>query len=243
MAERPDAYQAQPTYKAVLARVPPPVRRKCVVDLGGVLLVGDRERTSLTAEVAPSRWMRKEKTPIAAPLFGLPKSRGSPGPRPMLDEIREKIGAEIEQLVDELNILLPERIEKAVELGDLRENAEYKSALERQQFVQLRIGHLTQRLSELSKIDVTAMPIDRVGFGSRVEIHDVAMDEVANFTIVAGDFMDLDGGQVSMASPIGRGLLGARKGEEVTIELPMGERRFKVLDLVTLPEQLEVGKE
>ncbi len=162
---------------------------------------------------------------------------------PMLDEIREKIGEEIEELAHELNVLLPERIEKAVELGDLRENAEYKSALERQQFVQVRIGQLTHRLSELSKIDVDAMPIDRVGFGSRVEIHDVAMDEVANFTIVAGDFMDLDGGQVSMASPIGRGLLGARKGEEVTIELPMGERRFKVLDLVTLPEQLEVGKE
>ncbi len=160
----------------------------------------------------------------------------------MLDEIREKIGAEIEQLVDELNILLPERIEKAVELGDLRENAEYKSALERQQFVQLRIGQLTQRLSELSKIDVTAMPIDRVGFGSRVEIHDMARDQVSNFTIVAGDFMDLDGAQVSMASPIGQGLLGARKGEEVTIELPMGERRFKVLDLVTLPQQMEVGK-
>ena len=86
------------------------------------------------------------------------------------------------------------------------------------------------------------MPVDRVGFGSRVQIHDVAMDEVSNFTIVAGDFMDLDGGQVSMASPIGKGLLGARKGEEVTIELPMGERRFKVLDLVTLPEQMNVGK-
>ena len=130
---------------------------------------------------------------------------------------------------------------RSVELGDLRENAEYKSTLERQQFVQLRMVQLTQRLSELSKIDVDAMPVDRVGFGSRVEIHDLAMDEVSNFTIVAGDFMDLDGEQVSMASPIGRGLLGARKGEEVTIELPMGERRFKVLDLVTLPEQLEVG--
>ena len=76
----------------------------------------------------------------------------------MIDEIRERIGEEVEQLVNELNVLLPQRIEKAVELGDLRENAEYKSALERQQFVQLRIGQLTQRLSELGKIDVDAMP-------------------------------------------------------------------------------------
>jgi transcription elongation factor GreA len=161
----------------------------------------------------------------------------------MLDEIREKIGEELERLAHELNVLLPERIEKAVELGDLKENAEYKSALERQQFVQVRIGHLSHRLSELSKIDVKAMPLDRVGFGSRVEIHDIVMEEVSVLTIVAGDFMDLDGGEVSMASPIGRGLLGARKGEEVTIELPAGERRFKILDLVTLPQQLKVGKE
>jgi transcription elongation factor GreA len=160
----------------------------------------------------------------------------------MLDEIREKIGEEIDQLVHELNILLPQRIEKAVELGDLKENSEYKAALERQQFTQLRIGHLTERLSELSKIDVDAMPVDRVGFGSRVEIHDTTIDEVSRFTIVAGDFMDLNGEQVSMASPIGRGLLGARKGEEVTIELPVGDRRFKVLELVTLPERMKVGK-
>ena len=159
----------------------------------------------------------------------------------MLDEIREKIEAEIELLTHELNVLLPERIQKAVELGDLRENAEYKSSLERQQFVQARIGHLASRMSELSKIDVDAMPADRVGFGSKVELHDLALDEVTQLTIVAGDFMDLDGGQVSMASPIGRGLMGARRAEEVTIELPMGERRFKVLDLVTLPEQLKGG--
>jgi transcription elongation factor GreA len=161
----------------------------------------------------------------------------------MLDEIREKIGEEVEQLAHELNILIPERIEKAVELGDLKENAEYKSALERQQFVQVRIGHLTHRLSELSKIDVDAMPLDRIGFGSRVELHDLGLDEVSNITIVAGDFMDLDGEQVSMASPIGQGLLGARKGQEVTVELPVGERRFKVLNLVTLPEQMEVERE
>lgn len=160
----------------------------------------------------------------------------------MLEEIREKLEAEIGQLVHELNVILPHRIEKAVELGDLKENAEYKSAIERQQFVQLRMGHLSKRMSDLSKINVEEMPHDRVGFGSQVEIHDLAMDEMSSFTVVAGDFMDLDGGQVSMASPIGQGLLGARKGEEVTIELPVGERRFKIVDLVTLPDQMTVEK-
>ena len=156
----------------------------------------------------------------------------------MLEEIREKLEGEIGALTRELNVELPERISKAVELGDLRENSEYKSALERQQFVQARIGQLTKRMSELSQIDVTHMPADRVGFGSKVKVHDLAMDEVVTFTIVAGDFMDLEAGHISLASPIGRGLLGGKEGEERVVELPVGERRFKIMELSTLPQQL-----
>ena len=158
----------------------------------------------------------------------------------MLDEIRQKIEDEIEALSRELHFELPERIRKAVELGDLRENSEYKSALERQAFVQARIGHLTQRVSELSQIDVDGMPADRVGFGSKVTLHDYAMDEEVTFTIVAGDYIDLEAGHISMASPIGRGLMGAKQDEDVVVELPAGERKYKVLQLETLPQQLGV---
>jgi transcription elongation factor GreA len=159
----------------------------------------------------------------------------------MLDEIRARIESEIERLTHELSVVLPKAIKTAVEHGDLRENADYKSALERQQFVQARIGQLTKRMGELSKIDPDSMPHDRVGFGSRVKVLNVAMKEEQSFTIVAGDFMDLDAGQVSLASPIGRGLLGAREGEEVVVRLPVGERRFRVLELETLPMQMGVG--
>jgi len=161
----------------------------------------------------------------------------------MLDEIRARIEAEIERLMHELSVVLPKAIKTAVEHGDLRENADYKSALERQQFVQARLNQLTTRMGELSKIDPGSMPHDRVGFGSRVKVLNVAMKEEQSFTIVAGDFMDLDSDQVSLASPIGRGLLGARQGEEVTVHLPAGERRFKVLELETLPMQMGVGGE
>ena len=159
----------------------------------------------------------------------------------MLDEIRHKIDDEMGRLDHELTRELPERIRKAVELGDLRENAEYKSALERQQFVQARMSHLSQRQSELSEIDVDNLPPDRVGFGSKVSVEDLDMNEVHDFTIVAGDFLDLDAGQISLASPIGRGLLGARLDEEVAVSLPIGERRYKILKLRTLPEQLGMG--
>ena len=157
----------------------------------------------------------------------------------MLDEIRAKIEAEIEKLMQELNIDLPERIKTAMEHGDLRENAEFKSAKERQAFVEARLNHLTKRMTELARIDVSEMAYDKVGFGSRVTIHDLEMEEHVTFTITAGDFIDLDAGQVSLASPIGRGLLGAKEGEEVTVELPTGERRYRVVELSTLPQQLE----
>jgi transcription elongation factor GreA len=159
----------------------------------------------------------------------------------MLDEICQKIDEEMGKLDHELTRELPERIRKAVELGDLRENAEYKAALERQQFVQARMSHLSQRQSELLKIDVENLPPDRVGFGSKVSVEDLEMKEIFDFTIVAGDFLDLDAGQISLASPIGQGLLGARQDQEVTVSLPRGERRYRVVKLLTLPEQLDMG--
>lgn len=156
----------------------------------------------------------------------------------MLDEIKAKIEAEIERLSHELKVTLPNAIQKAVELGDLRENAEYKSALERQQFVQARLQHLSQRMSELSKIDVESMPTDRAGFGSRLRLENLDTGDEVTYTIVAGDFMDIDAGHISMASPLGRALLGSRVDDEVTVQLPGGERRFRVLELTTLPQMV-----
>lgn len=157
----------------------------------------------------------------------------------MLEDIKTRISEEVETLTRELNVELPDRIRKAVELGDLRENSEYKSALERQQFVQARIGHLAWRMSELSRIDVNDIPPDRVGFGSTVRVLDAATNEETTFTIVAGDYIDLEAGHISLESPIGRGLLGARRGDDVRVDLPAGERRFRVVELKTLPQQLD----
>ena len=158
----------------------------------------------------------------------------------MLNEIRQKIEDEIEALSRELHFELPDRIRRAVELGDLRENSEYKSALERQQFVNARIGHLTQRVSELSQIDVEGMPADRVGFGSRVTVRDCVRNSRITYTIAAGDYIDIEAGQVSMASAIGRGLMGARQGEQVEVRLPAGVRRLEIVELETLPQQMEL---
>ena len=158
----------------------------------------------------------------------------------MLDEVIAKIDEEMGHLDHELKIDLPDRIQKAVELGDLRENAEYKAALERQQFVQARMSHLSQRQSELAQIDVKNLPVDRVGFGSKVKVKDLDMGDHFDFTIVAGDYVDFDAGQISFASPLGQGLRGARVEEEVVVTLPAGERRYRIMELKTLPEQVGV---
>ncbi len=160
----------------------------------------------------------------------------------MLEEIKAKISAEAEQLTHELNVTLPKRIQEAVALGDLRENSEYKSALERQQFVQARLGQLARRMAEVSKIDATEVSRDRAGFGSKLKVENLTSNKVMEFRIVTGDYMDLSKGHISMASPLGRGFAGARKGDEVTVRLPAGERRFRVLELKTLPEQMDDGK-
>jgi transcription elongation factor GreA len=156
----------------------------------------------------------------------------------MLEAIKQKIADELERLTHELHVTLPKTIQRAVELGDLSENAEYSSALERQQFVQARINHLSQRMGELSRIEVTAMPEDQVGFGSRVRVRDLETQDEITYTIVSGDYIDLDAGEISMASPIGRALLGRRLDDEVTVHLPRGARTYRVMSLTTLPQML-----
>lgn len=157
----------------------------------------------------------------------------------MLEEIKQKLEDEIGRLMKELTVTLPIAIRKAVELGDLSENAEYKSALERQQFVQARLNHLTQRMTELSKVDTSKISHDRVGFGSRVKLKDVANGSEVTYNLVFGDFIDLDSDQISMASPIGNALIGKQLGEEVDVRLPRGDRKYRLVELTTLPQMVE----
>jgi transcription elongation factor GreA len=156
----------------------------------------------------------------------------------MLEVMKQKLADEIDRLMHELTVILPKAIQKAVELGDLSENAEYKSALERQQFVQARLNHLTQRAGELSRIDVSTIAPDRVGFGSKVRLKNTAVDEEVEYNIVFGDFIDLESNQISMASPIGQALLGKQLGDEVVVRLPRGDRTYHIIELITLPEMV-----
>ena len=105
----------------------------------------------------------------------------------MIEELKQKLGEEVEKLQYELNVTLPNEIRKAVELGDLRENSEYKAALERQQFVQARLGQLRERLSKLASIDPAQIPNDRVGLGSKVVVEDQKTSGTETYYLVFGD--------------------------------------------------------
>jgi len=155
----------------------------------------------------------------------------------MIEELKAKLGEEVEKLQYELNVTLPNEIRKAVELGDLRENSEYKAALERQSFVQARLGQLRERLSKLASIDMSQIPSDKVGLGSKVVVQDEKTGAKETYNLVFGDALEFDESQVTMASPIGRALLGKAKGEVAFLRLPTMVRQLKVVDLKTIHEQ------
>jgi transcription elongation factor GreA len=154
----------------------------------------------------------------------------------MIEALKAKLGEEVQRLTHELNVVLPNEIRKAVELGDLRENSEYKTALERQQFVQARLGQLRQRLSKLSQIDVAQIPPDRVGLGSRVVVECQDSRSKETYHLVFGDSEDFEEGHVTMASPIGRALIGKAVGDNVILRLPARTRRLRIVELKTIHE-------
>ena len=156
----------------------------------------------------------------------------------MIEEIRQQLTREVEALNHELNVTLPETLKKALQLGDLRENGDYHAALERQQFVHARLSHLRSRLSKLSQIDLSKVPKDRVGLGSRVEVQDVATKDRETYELVIPDATDIDKGHISVASPLGRGLLDHKKGDTVTVQLPSMTRKLKILKVKTLHDHV-----
>jgi transcription elongation factor GreA len=161
----------------------------------------------------------------------------------MLEETRRKLSEEVERLNHELAITLPETLKTALQAGDLRENGDYHAALERQHFIHARLTHLRSRLSKLSQIDLSKIPTDKVGLGSRVVVEDVATRSRETYELVIPDAMDFDGNQISVASPLGRGLLDKKVGDVAVVMLPGGARKLKVLELVTFHQQLADSKQ
>jgi len=152
--------------------------------------------------------------------------------------IKQKLQEEIDHLERELNVELPKEIAVARAHGDLSENAEYKYAKERQGFVNARLGQLRKRLGDLGMLNLSNIPKDRSGYGSKIVVIDTQRDLRIEYKLVSSEEADADKGHISTTSPIGRALLNRKVGDEVKVATPAGAKQFEVVELATI-HQLE----
>lgn len=146
---------------------------------------------------------------------------------------KQEIHEELDRLKHEFKIELPQKIAEAREHGDLKENADYHAARERQGFVKAKIAQLTEQLGKLNNIDTSEIPEDRVGFGSKVKIQDVDSSFQLEFTFVSDAETDPSAGKISLSTPYGQALAGKKAGEVVEVNIPAGKKNFKLMSLTT----------
>src|SRR6266540_7440096 len=158
--------------------------------------------------------------------------------RRSMTDIKQKLQNELDELESELRVHLPKEIKRAREFGDLRENSEYQTALQRQTMVKARIRELRQRMSEVASIDLSRIPHDKAGYGSTLVLYDAEREEEVTYRLVTPEETDPAAGLISTVSPIGRSLMGKEAGDEVVVTIPSGSRRFEIKRLTTLHDQV-----
>jgi transcription elongation factor GreA len=154
-----------------------------------------------------------------------------------LAAIKKKLQQEIDSLEHELSVELPKEIAVARAHGDLSENAEYKFAKERQGYVNAKIGHLKKRMGDLGMLNLTNIPKDRAGYGSRIVVLDTQRSVEVEYKLVSTEEADVEKGLISTTSPIGRALLNRKVGDEVQVVTPAGNKEFEIVRLVTIHEE------
>ena len=154
-----------------------------------------------------------------------------------LAKIKQKLQQELDSLEHELNVDLPKEIAIASAHGDLSENAEYKYAKERQGYVNAKIGQLKKRMGDLGMLNLTNIPKDRSGYGSRIVVIDVQKSQEIEYKLVSSEEADVEKGMISTTSPIGRALLNRKVGDEVQVLTPAGKKEFEIVRLFTIHEE------
>jgi transcription elongation factor GreA len=156
-----------------------------------------------------------------------------------MEDLKKKLQEEVAALDHELHHELPKEILKARAHGDLSENAEYHAAKERQGYVNARLTQLKIRLAEMSMVDLSRLPLDKVGLGSTVVVLDLQKDQEITYKLVTSEEADAAAGRISTGSPIGRSLLGKAVGDTVKANIPSGVREFEILRLTTIHDGID----
>jgi transcription elongation factor GreA len=157
------------------------------------------------------------------------------------EDIKQKLQGELDELEAELRVHLPKEIKRALEFGDLRENSEYRAALDRQNMVKARIVELRQRISEIASIDLKRVPRDKASYGSTLILYDAERDEEISYRLVTPEESDPQKGLISTTSPVGKSLMGKLEGDEVVVRTPAGSRQFEIKKLTTLHDETEAA--
>ncbi|RPJ53160.1 MAG: transcription elongation factor GreA [Acidobacteria bacterium] len=154
-----------------------------------------------------------------------------------MNEARKKLEEEIKKLDRELKEELPKALKKALEMGDLRENAEYQTAKERQSYVQAQLAALRGRLSKLSMVNLSKIPVGKVSYGSTVVVLDLDSNKETTYKLVTSEESNVAEGLISTTSPIGRSLMGHEEGDEVRIQTPGGVHTYEIVKLTTIHDE------
>jgi len=158
---------------------------------------------------------------------------------PMLEVTYKKLSQELEQLKTHERGIIAKVIDEARELGDLKENAEYHAAKDKQGLMEARIAELTDIVGRAQVIDPSALAHERVSFGSTVIMTDQETEEELKYTIVGGAESNPAKGLISFQSPVAKALLGKEEGDEVEIILPSGKRTYDIEEV--LYEEIVLG--
>ena len=156
-----------------------------------------------------------------------------------MSEHKKRLEKELGELTEELRKVLPKEIQKARALGDLSENAEYQSALERQSYVRARIGQIRKKLSDISMIQLDKIPLDVISLGSKVRLKDLSTGNEVRYEIVMNDESNPEIGLISIGSPVGKSLIGKADGDEVEVITPSGKKRFEIMEFKTIHDNEE----
>jgi transcription elongation factor GreA len=154
----------------------------------------------------------------------------------MKAKILKKFEDEVAQLEHELKTELPKEIQRARELGDLRENAEYQAAKDRQTIVNSRLAMLRKRMAEIAIMNLDKIPHDRAAFGSTVHLTEDNGEKII-YQLVMPEEADAAKGLISTSSPIGRAIVGRTEGDEINVVTPNGPRQFEITKLVTIHDE------
>jgi len=150
---------------------------------------------------------------------------------PMSKDGYERLKAQLDQMKNEEMPQIAEQIAQARAFGDLSENAEYDAAREAQGMLQAKINDLQDKLGRAMIVDKSTLPTDRVVFGSRVRVLDLDFNDEEEFVLVGQGDEDYDQNKILLTSPIGQALVGKKIGDEVTVPIPKGTLKLRILGL------------